>query len=55
MSDVKAIFSFSKTKGKGSLNATPQERQRVKDLIDWQKRSAKTNWTLGKPVGWMPK
>ena len=33
------------------LELTPEEKQALKNFLDWEKRSAKTHWILGQPVG----
>ena len=33
------------------IELTPQEKQALKNFLDWEKRSAKTHWILGQPVG----
>lgn len=31
-----------------------REQKLLQDLFDWEERSRRTNWVLGKPVGYYP-
>ncbi len=33
------------------LNPTESDRSFLEELFDWEKRSSKTRWVLGQPVG----
>jgi len=40
-------IGFSSPEGTGTLNASPEDRERVRRLIEWQKASQKMNWKIG--------
>ena len=47
--DLQAIFP--RTPKPEDFKLTAQEKQALDDLLAWKKRSAKTHWILGQPVG----
>ena len=42
-------FMFVEPQGSGSVTSDPEEIQHLKDLVEWQKQSAKARWIIGGP------